>query len=58
MATCLRAGEAGLKRDWWVKCDQVSTIEKTTAVHPPLGTVGTAALESTEHALKLALELP
>ncbi len=54
----LRAGEGGLKRDSWVKCDQVSTLGKTTAVYPPLGTVGIAALESIEHAIKLALELP
>jgi mRNA interferase MazF len=54
----LRAGEGGLKRDSWVKCDQVSTIEKNTAVYPPLGAVSRPALEKIEQAIKRALELP
>lgn len=54
----LRAGEGGLKRDSWVKCDQVSTIEKSAALYPPLGAVSRPALEHIEQAIKLALELP
>ena len=54
----LRAGEGGLVRDSWVKCDQVTTIEKGKAVSPPLGALGTAALEKIAQAIKLALDLP
>jgi mRNA interferase MazF len=54
----LRAGEGGLDRDSWVKCDQVTTIEKAKAVYPPLGALSPAALEKIEQAIKLALDLP
>jgi mRNA interferase MazF len=54
----LRAGEGGLNRDSWVKCDQVTTVEKSTAVYPPLGTLSKASLEKVEQAIRLALELP
>jgi len=53
----LRAGDGGLKRDSWVKCDQVSTIEKNSAVYPPLGALSQSALENIGQAIKLALEL-
>src|SRR5271156_2683993 len=53
----LRAGEGGLDRDSWVKCDQVATIEKAKAVYPPLGSVSEAAMEKMEQAIKLALDL-
>ena len=54
----LRAGEGGLDRDSWVKCDQVTTVEKAKAVYPPLGALSPAALEKMEQAIKLALDLP
>jgi mRNA interferase MazF len=54
----LRTGEGGLERDSWVKCDQVTTVEKAKAVYPPLGAVSQAALEKMGQAIKLALELP
>ena len=54
----LGAGEGGLDRDSWAKCDQVTTIEKAKAVYPPLGALGQAALEKIEQAIKLALDLP
>jgi mRNA interferase MazF len=53
----LRAGEAGLARDSWVKCDQVTTIEKRHAIFPPLGAMGKQSLERVEEAIKQALEL-
>jgi mRNA interferase MazF len=53
----LRAGEGGLDRDSWIKCDQVTTIEKAQAVYPPLGALSQAALEKMELAIKLALDL-
>ena len=54
----LCAGEGGLARDSWVKCDQVTTIEKSKTVYPPLGVVSKPSLEKIEHAIRLALELP
>jgi len=54
----LRAGEGGLDRDSWVKCDQVTTLEKANAVYPPLGALSAVAMEKIEQAIKLALDLP
>jgi mRNA interferase MazF len=54
----LRAGEGGLDRDSWAKCDQVTTIEKSKALFPPLGVLSRASLDSVERAIKQALELP
>lgn len=54
----LRAGDGGLERDSWAKCDQVTTIEKTRAVYPPLGALSRASLERIQQAIKQALELP
>jgi len=54
----LRAGEGGLDRDSWAKCDQVTTVEKSKALFPPLGVLSRASLDSVERAVKQALELP
>ncbi len=54
----LRAGEGGLDRDSWAKCDQVTTVEKSRAVYPPLGIVREPALDRIGQAIRLALELP
>jgi len=54
----LRAGEGGLARDSWVKCDQVTTIEKNVICYPPLGVVGPESFYRVELAIKQALELP
>ena len=53
----LRGGEGGLARDSWVKCDQVTTIEKAKAVYPPLGVVSKQYMERIGQAIKQALEL-
>jgi len=53
----LPAGEAGLDRDSWVKCDQVTTVEKQRAVYPPLGIVNKESLARIEQAIKQALDL-
>lgn len=54
----LRAGEAGVSKESWVKCDQVTTIEKRLAVYPPLGRLAGDALANLEQAVRTALELP
>jgi mRNA interferase MazF len=53
----LRAGEAGLARDSWAKCDQVTTVEKRNAVFPPLGEMSRPSMERVEQAIKQALDL-
>jgi len=53
----LSAGEGGLNRDSWVKCDQPATIGKHYVVYPPLGSVSVEAMARIEAAVKAALEL-
>lgn len=53
----IRAGDGGLDRDSWIKCDQVTTVEKSKAVYPPLGLLSKAALAAVEEAIKRSLEL-
>ena len=53
----IRAGDGGLERDSWAKCDQVTTIEKTRAVYPPLGALNRAILDRIQQAIEQALEL-
>jgi mRNA interferase MazF len=54
----LIAGEAGLHRDSWVKCDKITTAERSAAVYPPLGALSRASLAKVEEAIKRCLELP
>lgn len=54
----LNAGDGGLEQDSWVKCDQVTTLEKRLAVYPPLGSLSAASLATVETAIRVALELP
>jgi mRNA-degrading endonuclease toxin of MazEF toxin-antitoxin module len=54
----LKAGEAGLKYDSWVKCDQPTTVEKDLVVYPPLGSLSTSSMHSVEAAVKASLDLP
>jgi len=53
----LKAGEGGLRFASWAKCDQVTTLEKTSLKYPPLGTIPVAALRAVEQRIKLALGL-
>ena len=50
-------GEAGLSRDSWAKCDQVTTLEKGLLIYPPLGRLTDETLKAIEQSIKLALEL-
>src|SRR6266550_3500487 len=54
----LTAGEAGLKYDFWVKCDQVTTLEKDAAVYPSLGFLTPESLGRIEASIRITLELP
>ena len=51
-------GEGGLNRDSWPKCDQVTTLEKSLLLYPPLGRLTDEKLKIIEQGIKLALQLP
>jgi mRNA interferase MazF len=54
----VRPGEGGLSRDSWAKCDQVTTLEKSLLLYPPLGRLTDETVRAIEQAVKLALQLP
>lgn len=54
----LKSGEGGLNYDSWVKCDQVTTVEKDSAVYPALGFLSQSTMAKIEAAIRVALELP
>jgi mRNA interferase MazF len=54
----LPAGEGGLAKDSWARCDQVTTLEKRLTVYPPLGGLTPASLSRIEQAVRIALDLP
>jgi mRNA interferase MazF len=57
LRVAIRAGDGGLVRNSWAKCDQVTTVDKQILAYPPLGRLSTGTLRSIEHAIRLALEL-
>jgi mRNA interferase MazF len=54
----VKPGEAGLSRDSWAKCDQVTTLGKDLLLYPPLGRLTDETLKAVEQAIKLALQIP
>ncbi|HUI84614.1 MAG TPA: type II toxin-antitoxin system PemK/MazF family toxin [Candidatus Binatia bacterium] len=54
----LKAGEGGLDRESWVKCDQPTTVQKQLVMYPPLGILPAGTMGTIEAAVKTALELP
>lgn len=54
----LPAGTAGLAFESWAKCDQVTTVERSSAVFPPLGVLDSEFLTRIETAVRVALVLP
>jgi mRNA interferase MazF len=53
----LRAGEGGLTKGSWAKCDQVTTVEKHLTIYPPLGSLPPASMSRIEDAVRIALDL-
>jgi mRNA interferase MazF len=49
--------EGGLGRDSWAKCDQVTTLEKSLLLYPPLGKLTDQTVKQIERGIKLALQL-
>lgn len=57
MRVPIPAGEAGLTRSSWAKCDTVTTLEKGVLRAPALGILSPATLREIEGRVKLALGL-
>jgi len=57
LRVAIPAGEGGLSRHSWAKCDQVTTVEKTCIVYPPLGRISASTLGEIENGIRLALDL-
>ena len=53
----IAAGEAGLAKSCWAKCDQVSTLPKRLLLPPALGVIPRATLLTIENQVRLALGL-
>ena len=49
--------EGGLSRRSWAKCDQVTTLEKSLLIYPPLGRLRDETLKTIERGIKLALRM-
>jgi len=54
----VQPGESGVSRDSWAKCDQVTPLEKSLLLYPPLGRLTDETLKTIEQSIKLALQLP
>jgi mRNA-degrading endonuclease toxin of MazEF toxin-antitoxin module len=54
----ISAGIAGLRRNSFAKCDGVVTINKSSLLFPPLGTMPMHLMAQIENAVKDALDLP
>lgn len=57
LRVAIQAGDGGLSRDSWAKCDQVTTIDKQIVVYPPLGRLSSAVLQRIEQGIRISLEL-
>jgi mRNA interferase MazF len=57
LRVAIKAGDGGLNRDSWAKCDQVTTLDKQTVLYPPLGRLSSTTMQHIEEGIRLALEL-
>jgi mRNA-degrading endonuclease toxin of MazEF toxin-antitoxin module len=53
----IKKGDANVNFDCWVKCDQVTTLEKTLLKYPPIGVLSTATLRQIEEQVRICLGL-
>lgn len=53
----LSAGEAGLDRNYWAKCDQPQTVDKRQLRYPPIGRLSPVLLGKVENAVRASLQL-
>ena len=57
LRVAITAGDGGLARNSWAKCDQVTTVDKQVVVYPPLGRLSSSTLRHIEEGIRLALDL-
>ena len=57
LRVAIEAGDGGLTRESWAKCDQVTTLDKQLFAYPPLGRLSAEMLRRIEDGIRLALEL-
>ncbi|MGH9470773.1 MAG: type II toxin-antitoxin system PemK/MazF family toxin [Terriglobia bacterium] len=57
MRVHLRAGDGGITRDCWAKCDQVTTLEKEMLQYPALGFLCAEKFERVQEQVKISLDL-
>jgi mRNA interferase MazF len=57
LRVAIRAGDGGLVRESWAKCDQVTTLNKQSVAYPPIGRLPSATLKRIEDGIRLALDL-
>ena len=57
MRVPVQAGDGGLNRNCWAKCDQVTTIEKSFLHSPALGRLSAAAFQEIQDQVRTALGL-
>jgi len=57
LRVAIAAGDGGLARNSWAKCDQVTTVDKQVVVYPPLGRLSSATLRHIEEGIRLAFDL-
>ena len=53
----IRAGDGGLNKNCWAKCDQVTTLEKAFLRYPPLGMLPAATIANIQAQVRFALGL-
>jgi mRNA interferase MazF len=57
LRVAIQAGDGGVSRDSWAKCDQVTTLDKQHVVYPALGRLSSATLRRIEDGVRIALDL-
>jgi mRNA interferase MazF len=57
LRVAIKAGDGGISRDSWAKCDQVTTLDKKLVMYPPLGRISHATLYRIEDGIRMALDL-
>jgi mRNA-degrading endonuclease toxin of MazEF toxin-antitoxin module len=55
MRISLKAGDGGLRKDCWAKCDQVTTLERSFLQYPPIGTLSKDKFAEVEEQVKVCL---
>ena len=57
MRVPIEAGDGGLAKKCWAKCDQVTTLERSFLRYPPLGMLSDEVFQRIQEQVKVALGL-